>query len=281
MTLVNNKILYSFTFLFLVFSAQGSCVDKLRKTLSELTRSDSELRNSKIVKIERFPIARGALTFGGKKHIGILENGQKVIIKEEGSYIGTLGEIDRLFSLKPEYEVAAYELSKLLGFDVVPPTFLRTIEINGVKTKVSVQTWVDRKKNFSNHFTDLLGVINPFVDSNPFARAISKANKGRKEQLNHIFILDFLGNIHDRHGRNVLIDSNNDLVAIDNGLSFNPDIGGRITRPRADKIELNTDVLEQLKGLNRENLSVLDNLLSEEEIQSILLKRDLLLSSID
>ena len=93
-------------------------------------------------------------------------------------------------------EVAAYELSAWLGWDVIPRTVLR----NGEYGKGSVQTFIDA--DFAKHYFTFL------------------QDESWHGQLRTMATFDVLANNADRKGGHVLLDAEGHLWGIDNGLCF-------------------------------------------------------------
>lgn len=93
-------------------------------------------------------------------------------------------------------EVAAYELSDALGWDVVPPTVLR----DGPHGTGSVQLFVDA--DFEHHYF-----------------TISDEQRYR-DDLMAICVFDIVANNTDRKSGHCLLGKDGRIYAIDNGLSF-------------------------------------------------------------
>lgn len=110
-------------------------------------------------------------------------------------------------------EVMSFELSEKLGIGVIPPTYLtdRVVPTNSKKSKkegseqafVEGETWMQMS-------------IKKGQDG---VRQLLKDEKIQKE-LGMISITDYLLGSADRHNKNLMIDNNNNLYAIDNGLTF-------------------------------------------------------------
>jgi uncharacterized repeat protein (TIGR03843 family) len=94
-------------------------------------------------------------------------------------------------------EVAAYELSKVLGFGVVPLTIIRTDGPLGVG---SLQRFVDA--DFEQHYFTLLD------------------DERHHDAFRALCALDIVANNTDRKSGHVLVDSDDHIWGIDNGLSF-------------------------------------------------------------
>ena len=93
-------------------------------------------------------------------------------------------------------EVAAYELSVALGWELVPPTVLR----DGPAGEGSVQRFVDA--DFSEHYFTL------------------REAEAHDEAFRRLCAFDLVANSADRKGGHCLIDAEGHIWAIDNGLSF-------------------------------------------------------------
>ena len=94
-------------------------------------------------------------------------------------------------------EVAAYELSAALGWDVVPVTIMR----DGPLGEGAVQRFVEHDPD--EHYFTLL--------------------EGREDRFRQFAVFDVLANNTDRKGGHCLYDEANDMiVGIDHGLTFHP-----------------------------------------------------------
>ncbi|MBJ7306480.1 MAG: SCO1664 family protein [Acidimicrobiia bacterium] len=94
-------------------------------------------------------------------------------------------------------EVAAYELSDALGWNVVPFTIARNDAPHGTG---SVQRFIDA--DFEQHYFTML------------------EDEATHDQLQRMAAFDFVCNNTDRKGGHCLIDSDGHIWGIDNGLSF-------------------------------------------------------------
>ena len=93
-------------------------------------------------------------------------------------------------------EVAAYELSKVLRWELVPPTVFR----DGPLGEGSVQRFVDA--DFSEHYFTL------------------REDERHDDAFRRLCAFDLVANSTDRKGGHCLVDADQHIWAIDNGLSF-------------------------------------------------------------
>lgn len=93
-------------------------------------------------------------------------------------------------------EVASYKFDHVLGFDMVPPTVVRTIEGN-----------VGSHQLFKEGYKC-------WADAMDWRGKVSAAAKNRMN------LLDYLLGHEDRHFMNFMINSSGDMIAIDNGLAL-------------------------------------------------------------
>ena len=94
-------------------------------------------------------------------------------------------------------EVASYELSAALGWEVVPLTILREDLPHGIG---SLQRFIDA--DFEQHYFTLLD------------------DETTHEQLRRMAVFDIVSNNTDRKGGHCLVDAERHIWGIDNGLSF-------------------------------------------------------------
>lgn len=144
-------------------------------------------------------------------------------------------------------EIAAYELTRFLGWDVVPPTVLRDADYG----PGSLQFFIDT--DFTSHYFTFL------------------ENESFHPQLRRMAAFDVIANNTDRKGGHVLADAAGHLWGIDNGLCFNEepklrtviwDFAGE-SLPR----ELRADI-ERFTTAGPGALGALCSLLSNDEISA-------------
>jgi len=97
-------------------------------------------------------------------------------------------------------EVAAYELSEAMGFELVPPTVLR----DGPMGEGSVQWFIEA--DYETHYFTLF-----------------EQRDDLHEQLKTMAVFDIVANNTDRKGGHVLLDANDHIWGIDHGVCFSAD----------------------------------------------------------
>jgi hypothetical protein len=158
------------------------------------------------------------------------------------------------------FEVAAYELSQLLGLDNVPPTVVRAVK----RSRGTLQIWIEKSLTEKER-----------ISTN------QKALDQKANQLSHqtLRLFDNLIYNEDRNQGNILYDTEWKLWMIDHTRSFrsieslyNPTIIFRC----------NKDLYLKLKTLDRELLNEkLGEYLTDNEIGCILKRRDLLIDKVN
>ena len=149
-------------------------------------------------------------------------------------------------------EVAAYELSKVLGWPRIPPTVVRRQGPHGV------------------------GAVQLFIDAD--RRHFLEEQTARRATWAQVALFDVIANNADRKSGHCLFDANDEVWFIDHGLTFNVDaklrtviwdFSGEPLPP-----ELCGDVERALVGVEKGGLArTLDGLLSPAEVR--VLKRRL------
>jgi len=122
-------------------------------------------------------------------------------------------------------EVAAYELSKALGWELVPPTVLR----DGPAGEGSVQRFVDAA--FSEPYFTL------------------REDERPDDAFRRLCAFDLVANSTDRKGGHCLVDEDDHIWAIDNGLSFHVEFKVRTVIWDYAGERLPDDVCTDLQGL--------------------------------
>lgn len=143
-------------------------------------------------------------------------------------------------------EVAAYELSRALGWEVVPPTVLR----DGPLGEGSVQQFVEA--DFEQHHFTLV------------------EDEVHHPALQRICLLDVLANNTDRKSGHCLLDADGRIWAIDNGLSFHEDPKLRTVIWDFGGDPIPGDLLGDLRGLVDRSLPLsLAALLTDTEVEAL------------
>jgi uncharacterized repeat protein (TIGR03843 family) len=123
-------------------------------------------------------------------------------------------------------EVAAYELSHALGWDVVPFTVGREDAPHGIG---SVQRFIDA--DFEQHYFTML------------------EEEETHDQLQRMAVFDFVCNNTDRKGGHCLIDDAGHIWGIDNGLSFHAEFKLRTVIWDFGGEEIDDELLADLQSL--------------------------------
>ncbi len=145
-------------------------------------------------------------------------------------------------------EVAAYELSQWLGWSVVPPTVLREADYG----LGSVQLFIEA--DFAKHYFT-------FLEDERF-----------HTQLKTMAAFDVVANNADRKGGHVLIDDDDHLWGIDNGLCFNvePKLRTVIWDFAGETLpESLIPDLDRLAGASIDDLGSLPGLLLPDELDAM------------
>lgn len=176
-----------------------------------------------------------------------------------------------------QYEIAAYQMDKLLGLNMVAPTVERRFK----EERGSLQLWMDNMMSYNKYNEEKAKgkVKMPSYKIFPFNRAT---------YLHRAF--DNLIANEDRHANNILFTSDWRIFLIDHSRTFRT--GKKFTESliytekhkEGDKSmkELPRAFVDKLKGLTFESIkgAVGENL-TDEEINACLKRRDLILKEID
>ena len=147
-------------------------------------------------------------------------------------------------------EVAAYEVARATGWDLVPPTVLR----DGPYGEGMVQLWIDVAPDAA----DLLALVDA-EEPEPGWKAIGFADVGEgktallvhadDERLRRLAVLDAVINNADRKGGHLLPTADGRLYGIDHGVTFNVDNKLRTLLWGWAGEPLPADAVEVLEGL--------------------------------
>lgn len=152
-------------------------------------------------------------------------------------------------------EVAAYELSRALGWSAVPLTVARDDAPHGIG---SVQRFIDA--DFEQHYFTMI------------------EDESTHDQLRRMAVFDFVSNNTDRKGGHCLIDADGHIWGIDNGLSFHAEFKLRTVIWDFGGEELDEDLADDLQRLVDEGLPErLASLLGSFERDAVLTRARVLL----
>lgn len=157
-------------------------------------------------------------------------------------------------------QVAAYELSRLLGMDNLPPAGLRTVD--GMPGAVSL--WLEGSMTWAGW------LINRNRPSDSAGNtAVAEAVWQRSRDDMHVF--DALINNLDRHDSNILVDSNLKLWLVDHTRSF---VHERELPTDLEIERCSTQLWEGLQGLQRRRVrQALKPYLGRLEIDALMKRR--------
>lgn len=156
-------------------------------------------------------------------------------------------------------DIAAYRLSEMMGFGLVPVSTTRELEqITGL-----VQYWVEN--SYTQHQANKKGWD-------------YEGHCSYDAQMNMMRVFDLLIHNFDRNPSNILIeDYQGQLLWIDHSRSFSYDRNLPTDIDRSN-IRLTPELKQELLKLTRENLKeVLGDLLNRNQIRAIIKRRDLIL----
>ena len=166
-------------------------------------------------------------------------------------------------------EVAAYELSKLLGWNLIPPTVIRQ---DGPHGNGSLQLFIGHDP--SKHFFTIEQNIN--LPENP-DRAVKYSELSSIERsLMELAVFDYISNNADRKAGHVLIDEKQRIWGIDNGLCFHRENKLRTVIWNFAGIEFDSKLIVDLQRTLEFLSSSIDmnyelcSLISSSELESLL-----------
>jgi hypothetical protein len=141
-------------------------------------------------------------------------------------------------------EAAAWELSELLGWSIVPPTLVR----DGPYGEGSVQQFVPA--DFEQHYFTLF------------------ESPEHHDALKRICVFDLLANNTDRKSGHCLLGEDGRIWAIDNGLCFHPDPKIRTVIWEFGGEKVPVELLDAVEAV-LPRLDALQPLLDEEEVDAV------------
>jgi len=143
-------------------------------------------------------------------------------------------------------EVAAYHLSEVLGFDLVPPTLLR----DGPYGEGSMQWFVD-------------------VDHRQHYFTIHEERPDLHHKLREVAVFDLIANNTDRKSGHVLIDGDDHIWGIDHGLCFAADFKLRTVVWEFGGEAIDPVLLEAIEPVIRGVPMEIATLLDDEEVEAL------------
>ena len=143
-------------------------------------------------------------------------------------------------------EVAAYHLSEVLGFDLVPPTLLR----DGPYGEGSMQWFVD-------------------VDHRQHYFTIHEERPDLHHKLREVAVFDLIANNTDRKSGHVLIDGDDHIWGIDHGLCFAADFKLRTVVWEFGGEAIDPVLLEAIEPVIRGVPLEIATLLDDEEVEAL------------
>ena len=185
--------------------------------------------------------------------INELVNGQKIVFKPErmgpkpsDSGMGRAGFYDESVSDSVR-EKAAYELDRVLGIGLVPPTIIREDTVpGGLLLGVSQRHLENAGYKGGDHKTrgsamHFVRGSKPWYGHDLYLQAMSDfagLPHNIKRDLQRMAVFDYISGNGDRHQNNLMVDPKGNLVAIDHGLCFpwaqNP---GKVGRRGVDLLD--------------------------------------------
>ena len=235
------------------------------RTPADLAMEDF-LLHAEIVRIEDVGVGitqpkRLTLERGGETHRAIFKN---VDVEIDGPV--RADRLERDFSDRYAYEVAAYRLDRLAGIDLVPVTVEREVE----GEIGSVQLWIEDAITLEE------AVADPEAQVANYDLLV--------ERLGLMYVLDVLIYNVDRNFGNVLVDLDRDVFhPIDHSRAFRlsakppPSVRGT-----TDTLAISDDIDRRLRAFDLETLrSLVGDLLEERQVRAILKRRDRLVKMLD
>jgi hypothetical protein len=171
-----------------------------------------------------------------------------------------------------KYEVAAYQVDKLLGLGMVPPTVERSYNGPG-----SLQLWVENKMTLKKKVDDKIKT--PSYKIGLWNRAL--------------YLQRFFDNLianEDRHQNNYLITDDWRIYLIDHSRSFRTSskfvkellYTDKRSEGPMEMLELPRTLVDKIKTWNFDIIKqAVGDMLTDDEIKAVLIRRDLVLKEID
>jgi hypothetical protein len=171
------------------------------------------------------------------------------------------GTVENNFRDTYHFNIAAYELAKMLGLQKMMPV---TVERKWRGNKGSLSWWIDKKMDDRDRLTQNIPIPDP-----------DSYNK----QMHSIMIFSQLVYDMDRNRTNVLIGPNWELYMIDFSRAFR--LHKKLPHPE-DLTWCSRQLLEKLRQLDRTEVqSKLKEHLQKDEINALMARRDLIVAHFD
>jgi len=196
---------------------------------------------------------------GDVKEFGVLKTVDQM---RPGLLPNASGVLELDFQDSWRTEVAAYELDKLIGLEMVPATIQRSSPYDG--KPASLQLWVEA--SMSEEKRRQKAIIPP--DAQKWA-----------DQLSKMALFDALIYNMDRNPGNLLITDNFEVRLIDHSRSFRPNAE---LRNKEDLTRFSRSVLAKIRALNESTVGKkLGDYLTLVQIQGLMKRRQLILDRAD
>ena len=204
-------------------------------------------------KLKEFSVIGIKEVFNGSNRVFLCEMGDKKSEKILSIYKPLKGERplrDFFVGNLCSRELAAYEISKQLGWPNLPPL-------------------VNRDGPFG------YGSFQMFIDHDPKYNYFNLFDKFKK-QLKEVMFFDHIILNTDRKAGSIILDNNNEIWAIDQALTFNPYTRIRTVMFEFNKMKIQDFLISHIENLlitlekKEELYNILLDLLSDEEIDSLL-----------
>ena len=174
-------------------------------------------------------------------------------------------------------EAAAYELSKLLGWDLIPPTVIRQ---DGPYGNGSLQLFI--RHDPSMHFFTMEQNLNMPKNSGTPTKYSELGSTERS--LMELAVFDYVSNNADRKAGHVLMDDREHIWGIDNGLCFHRENKLRTVIWNFAGVEIDSTLVIDLQHTLEFLSSTADrncrlySLISQSELESLLHRIQMLLT---
>jgi hypothetical protein len=203
------------------------------------------LRTGDIVDVA--PVGRGGLRPG---RVYLRQAGRRI----EAVFKSVVAGPRQGFWESHQAEVAAYELDKLLGLGLVPPTVLRDVE----GKHGSLQLWVDGCREWQESAAEPLSLES-------------------SQSLSRIRTFDELLGNRDRDRGNLLVDPAGNFLLIDHSRAF---IAEKELSPALPE-RFDGNLLGKMRALDKRQLmQAVRGLLSEAQVEALLARRDSILARV-